>query len=398
MLELHLETQELTLEGGVQVIIRAAGLEDLPQIKQLYWNTYGDTYTIPEIADPVKMAEALVDRHDYLWIVSQCGEEIVGSVVFAVDPYHHLGKAFSGVIAASMRGHKLIYAMMKEGHKALLGPEGPCALIYAMVRTFVSPNFHQHLKELGYIDTGIFPNVRKLRDYETHSFKICSGPQAFQSRRPLPRIFNQVQTMYRLVDRLLHLGPAIMKSIELPPCPQPLLELEVAQPSDYPQGIEAERERLRQEGRLRFGFCPLLEPNLMLINPEKTVRAFFNFQEVDGHATMVGLETGNYDMVLLLESVAQACERLQAKYLEVLASAYDPMIQAQLWQAYFIPCAWFPAARLDQGQRLDYMFASRSFVPLNFKGLKLTEDCKPYLLEFFKLYTARLWEELVTNA
>jgi len=71
------------------------------------------------------------------------------------------------------------------------------------------------------------------------------------------------------------------------------------------------------------------------------------------------------------------------------------MIQAQLWKASFLPCAWFPAARLDNGQRLDYMFASRSFVPLNFKGLKLTEDNKPYLLEFFKLYNARLWEELV---
>lgn len=395
MSELHMEPQELTLDDGRRVLIRRGQVEDQKKIKKLYTDVYGNSYTIPEIANTEKMTQALNDRHNYLWIVSQSGERIVGSVIFSVDPYHHLGKAFSGVIAADFRGCKLIYSMMRKAHESLLCEGGPCTMIYAMVRTFVSPNFHKHLKELGYIDTGIFPNVRRVRDYETHSFKICLGPNAFKDRRPLPRIYNQVQTMYRLVDRQLNLGPAIMRSVDLPHYTDPLLKLELAKPEDYPNGIEAEREKLRQANSLRFGFCPLLEPNTMLINKEKTVRAFLNFQPVDGHATMVGLETGKYDMVCLLESVAAACEKMGTKYLEVLASAYDPIIQAQLWQAYFLPCAWFPAARLAEGQRLDYMFASRSFVPLNFKGLKLTEDCKPYLLEFFKLYTARLWEELV---
>ncbi|MGM9998871.1 MAG: hypothetical protein ACI38Q_05715 [Candidatus Bruticola sp.] len=395
MSELHMEPQELILDDKRSVTIRRGQIEDQENIKKLYTDVYGNSYTIPEIANADKMAQALNDKNNYLWIVGQHGDRLVGSVIFSVDPYHHLGKAFSGVIAADFRGCRLIYTMMKCAHNSLLREGGPCTMIYAMVRTFVSPNFHKHLKELGYMDTGIFPNVRRVRDYETHSFKICLGPDAFKNRRPLPRIYNQVHTMYRLVDRQLNLGPAIMRSVDLPPCTEPLIKLAPAAPEDYPQGIEAEREKLRQAGALQFGFCPLLEPNTMLINPEKTIRVFLNFQPIDGHATMVGLETGNHDMVCLLESVAAACEKMEAKYLEVLASAYDPIIQAQLWQAYFIPSAWFPAANLDNGQRLDYMFASRSFVPLHFKGLKLTEDCKPYLLEFFKLYTSRLWEELV---
>ncbi|MCR4783079.1 MAG: hypothetical protein K6A35_00985 [bacterium] len=395
MQELHMESQELTLDDGRKLVIRMGRLEDLDRIRKLYTDIYGNAYTIPEIADPAKTSKALTSPCNYLWIVCEHEKRIVGSVIFAVDPYHHLGEAFGGAIASDFRGCKLIYSMMKRGHSCLLYKDGPCTLIYAMVRTFVSTNFHKHLKELGYIDLGIFPNVRKVRYYETHSFKICPGPDAFKNRRPLPRIFSQVQTMYRLVDKQLKLGQAIMRSLQLPPSTEPLIHLNPADPSDYPNGIEAEREKLRQAGKLRFGFFPLLEPNVMLINEDKTVRAFFNFQELDGHATMVGLETGTHDMVCLLESVASACERMQAKYLEVLASAYDPMIQAQLWKASFLPCAWFPAARLDNGQRLDYMFASRSFVPLNFKGLKLTEDNKPYLLEFFKLYNARLWEELV---
>ena len=102
-------------------------------------------------------------------------------------------------------------------------------------------------------------------------------------------------------------------------------------------------------------------------------------------------------MPVLLESIAKASEKLGAKYLEALASAYDPLIQAQLWQADFIPSAWFPAARLsdDDGKREDYLAVSRSFVPMHFKGLKLTKESKPYLLEYFKAYSDRLWEELL---
>lgn len=388
--------QEITLEGGQKAEIRRARPEDQEQIKGLYQKIYGGAYSIPEIADPVKMGKALANKTDYLWIVCQKDEEIIGSVIFAVDPYHHVGEAFSGVIDKAYQGNGLIYKMMKNGHNSLLEDNGPCALIYAMVRTFVSTSFHKHLKELGYMDMGVFPNVRYVNGYETHSFKICFGPHALENRRALPRIYNQVQTLYRLVEHQLSLGNAIMKSIDLPPCSGGLIKLIKASEADHPDGIEAEREKLRQAGKLRFGFCPLLEPNLMLISEDKSVKAFFNFQEMDGHATMVGLETGDHDMICLLESAAAACEKEKVKYLEVLASAYDPMIQAQLWEAHFIPCAWFPAARLaDDGKRLDYMFASRSFVPLHFQGLRLTDDNKPYLLEFFKMYTARLWEELV---
>ncbi|MBQ7503070.1 hypothetical protein IJT93_10280 [bacterium] len=394
MAELYLPPQEHTFDSKT-ITIRSAQPSDAEAIRRLYFDTYGNSYTIPEIADPQKMAAALLSRTDYLWIISECGSKVVGSVIFTVDPYHRLGKAFGGVIDSAFRGHKLIYAMMKRGHDILLNDGSPCDLIYAVVRTFVSVKFHRNLKELGYLDLGIFPNVRKLKEYETHTFKICPGPNAFANRRPLPRIYEQIQTLYRLVNTKLQLGSVLMKPIELEENTLPLIPLAKDAEHTLPKDIEAERERLRRENKLRFGFCPLLEPNLMLISPDKTVKAFINCHPTDGHASLLGLETGGHDMVCLLESLAHACENLQLKYLEVLASAYDPMIQAQLWQAHFIPSAWFPAARLDNGQRLDYIIASRSFVPLHFQGLQLTEDSKPYLLEFFKLYTARIWEELV---
>lgn len=397
MQELSIEHKEWTLSDGSVAKLRTGNPADLGAIRDLYFKTYGNQYTISEIANPDHTARALANKTNYLWIVTEVDNNIVGSVIFTVDPYHRLGKAFSGVIKPEYRGQKMIYTMMKEGHNCLLREGGPCDLIYAVVRTFVSRNFHRNLCDLGYIDTGIFPNVRKVRDYETHGFKVCPAPHAFANRRTVPRLFNQVQTLYRLVSSKLGLDMATnVRHLELPQPEDTIIALQEVPASDFPNGIEVERERLRQAGQLRFGFYPLHEPNVMLANADRTVKAFLYFQKVDGHCSLLGLETGGHDMVVLLESLAVACERLEVKYLEVLASAYDAMLQAQLWQAYFIPCAWFPAARLvDDKQREDYLVASRTFVPLHFKGLKLTDESKPYLLEYFKLYTARLWEELV---
>ncbi|MCR5661116.1 MAG: hypothetical protein K6G50_03180 [bacterium] len=396
MAELNIDTKEWVLPNGKTARLRTANPSDMETVRALYFNTYGEHYTIEEISNAEQTIRALSNKNNYLWIVTECEGEIIGSVIFTVDPYHRLGKAFSGVIKPDFRGNKIIYSMMEEGHKCLLKENGPCDLIYAVVRTLASPHFHENLQKLGYIDSGIFPNVRKVMEYETHSFKVCLGPHALLKRRQLPRVYNKCMELYRLAARSFNLGECIAKQIDLGKPSNDYIELAPISSEEFPAGIEAERERLRQERRLRFGFYPLHAPNLLLADKDRTIKAFLYYHETDGHASLVGLETGTAEMPVLLESIAKAAEKLGAKYLEALASAYDPLIQAQLWQADFIPSAWFPSARLsdEDGKREDYLAVSRSFVPMHFKGLKLTKESKPYLLEYYKAYSDRLWEEL----
>lgn len=386
---------EWTLPCGSTARLRPAGPTDIDAVRSLYFRTYGDRYGIPEVADPEHTRRALADPN-YLWLATELDGRIVGSVIFAVDPYHRLGKSFGGVIEPDMRGQKIMTRMIEEGHRHLLGEDGPCDLVYAVVRTFISLTFHQDLKDLGYIDTGVFPNVRRVREYETHGFKIVPGPRAFERRRRPPHLFREVETLYQIAASRLGLDAPKLETVRLPAASNSRIELMAVPDQEFPGGIEAERERLRQAGELEFGFYPLHEPNLVLSDASRQVRAFLYYQPKDGHASLLGLTRGGRDLVEVLLSVGDACDALGVKYLELLVSAYEPRVQAQAWQAYFLPCAYFPAARLlEDGQREDYLVTSRTFVPLHFKGLKLSEDTKPYLLEFFKLYTGRLWEELV---
>ena len=396
MLEPNTPIREWTLPCGTPAHLRVAGPADLEAVRALYFRTYGDRYGVPEVADPEHTRKALEDSAHYLWLVSEVEGRVAGSVIFSMDPYHRLGKSFGGVIEPELRGQKIMTHMIAEGHARLLQDGGPCDLVYAVVRTFISLTFHRDLRELGYVDTGVFPNVRRVRDYETHGFKVCAAPHAYERRRRPPRLFQHAETLYEIVRSRLGLDAPVVEHVRLAPSKGQRVELEEVPAGELPGGVEAERERLRKEGRLQFGFYPLHEPNLLLADPSRSVKAFLYYQPLDGHGSLLGLDTGGRDLVDVLESLGKACEALGVTYLEILASAYDPVVQAQLWQAYFLPCAWFPAGRLaEDGLREDYLVASRTFVPLHFKGLKMTEEAKPFLLEFFKNYTGRLWEELV---
>ncbi|HXE71348.1 MAG TPA: hypothetical protein VNO81_01710 [Candidatus Nitrosotenuis sp.] len=386
---------EWTLPRGDRARIRRAGPGDAEAVRSLYLRTYGDRYGLPEVADRERTARALQDPY-YTWLVAECQGEVVGSVVFVQDPYHRLGKTFGGVVAEGFRGQHIMPHMIEEGHRRFLAPDGPCDLLYAVVRTFVPLSFHRELKELGYVDVGIFPNVRKVREYETHGLKIRPGPTFMPLRRPRPHLIPQVKTLYDIARSRLELEEPLVEELHLGPPPPGRLELRPFHPWEVVGGIEAQREAARREGRLEFGFFPLHEPNLLLADLTGTVQAFIYYQPLDGHSSLLGLVTGGLDRVEALLSVAGVCEQMGVKYLELLVPAYDPLLQAQAWQAGFLPCAYFPGARLaEDGRREDYVITSRTFVPLHFRGLKLTEDVKPYLLEYFKIYASFLWEELM---
>ena len=165
----------------------------------------------------------------------------------------------------------------------------------------------------------------------------------------------------------------------------------------YEAASAGRRKFLHQTTRGQvFNFFPLHGPDLILVDSSRQVRVFLSYAAKDGHATILGLTPGPYARDVVLNSVTDYCEQLGCVYLELLVPAYEPRLQAEAYQAGFLPCGYFPAAhRGSDGLRHDYVVWSKTYIPLHFRGLRLTEDAKPFLLEFFKLYTSRLWEDLM---
>jgi len=380
------------LSDGRSLNLRNARPEEAEVIRQLYTSQYGDRYTLAEVMDRDKNREVL-SSPDWHWILAECEGQLVASLLFGLERIHRLGKALGGVVLPEMRGHKVMRLMLEEGLRLHLREGGPMDVVYAVVRTFISLSFHHDLAQLGFIDTGIFPNVRKVAQYETHGLKVLLAPHAKDLRRKNPLLIPQLQDLYEIVRARLGLERAtIIHWRASPPRPDRVI---------LSQLIEAEtasrRKFLHQTTRNQvFNFFPLHGPDLILVDATRKVRAFLSYQAKDGHATILGFTPGPYPRDVVLNSVTDYCEQMGCVYLELLVPAYEPRLQAEAYQAGFLPCGYFPAAyRGNDGLRHDYIVWSKTYVPLHFRGLRLTEESKPFLLEFFKLYTSSLWEDLM---
>lgn len=387
--------ETIELEGNKTVQLREATEADMDAIKQLYFTVYGGRYSLPEITDADKMKWAIHDPN-YVWILVQDGDAIVSSVIFVVDPKARLGKTFAGVVDPMYRGHHLLVRTLERGLEKLLEGENPlCDLIYAVVRTFTPRSFHKDLQSVGFVDMGVFPNVRKVKKYETHGLKVRFSSRALEQRRKVPRLIPSTQFIYDVARPLLGMEESRVETIRLPRrSPDGRFQFMIEKSKD----VEWEYYRIRDEGKLLFDFFPLHYPQLKLYTKDQKDVVFIHFLEADGHACILGIQTEENDISSFLMAVGEMAESIGIKYLELLVSAYDPLMQQHAYDANYLPCAYFPAMQQDeQGQRLDYIITSCTFVPPHFRGLTLTPESRPYVQAFYKVYTARLWEEIQDN-
>lgn len=382
--------ETLTMEDGSAVVVREALAEDASALADLYFQVYGGAYTLPEVNDRDLMRRVLNDPH-HLWLVAEEEGRLAGATLFQVDPVQRLGKSAAGGVLAEHRGHKLMVALVRRGLTRLLEEEQSCDLVYAVVRTFISPAVHEDLKTLGFVDLGVFPNVRKLARHETHGFKVCYGPRALAARVSPPHLIPQANRIYEIARRRLNLESAVVEEFETQPAPVGGLNFEVERGA----GMLDTYQRKKAAGELGFAFFPFHEPQLRFHTPDGATEAYIHFQPKDGHASLLGLTTDQRDVMRVLDSISLKGDSLGFNYLELILDAYDAATQWKAYLAGFLPCAYAPGLRLDAGgRRHDYVVTCRFFVPLHLAGLKLTEDIKPYMKVFIVNSMNKLLEDV----
>lgn len=409
--------EPLKLATGEELFLRPAREEDMVNLKRLYFDVYGGRYTLPEVTDRDKMKWVIHDPN-YLWLLACEKKELVGAIIFVVDRKHRVGKSMAAVVASRFQGKHVMQSLMQRGLRYLMEEKDWCDLQYAVVRT-VSVAPQKMLAKLGFVGLGVFPNVRRIKGYETHGLAALFKSKALAARRRTPILIPPVEEIFRVTSSLLSLGKARVHQIA--PHARPLRiptpwgrsrrrKGKGGEPASKPpmagggevefliersKEVEWEYYRLRDAGDLVAEFFPFHYPNVKLHTRDHKTEVFLNFQEVDGHADLLGVKTDRPDLAGLLLRVGEYAESMGVKYLETLVSAYDPALQHAAYRAHFLPCAYFPAFRMgEERERLDYVVMFRSFVPLGFGGLKLTDKTKPYLVAFYKIYTRRLMEEI----
>ncbi|MBI3543773.1 MAG: GNAT family N-acetyltransferase, partial [Deltaproteobacteria bacterium] len=147
--------------------VRVATPDDALRIINLYHEIYEGTYPDARMTDFAKLRRVLASD-DYVWIVADDGRAIVGSIVYRVDPVNLLAKVFGGAVLPAYRGHKLTEKLMVYGTDRLKRLHRPVEVVYATTRTVLEAP-QKLTSNLGYRKLGIFPNVHKTAEYETHA-------------------------------------------------------------------------------------------------------------------------------------------------------------------------------------------------------------------------------------
>lgn len=359
------------LTDGREVVLRRAALADAEAIWQLYNAVYQGNYTLPIVNLRSHREQALQDPGTW-WLVDEDEEgRLVGSVIFQVDLRERCAKVFAAVSEPEFRRGQMMYLTLEAGIEAIMNRERLVDVVYATTRTrTMGPNNLLH--KLGFESMGIFPNVHRLAEYETHGLKARFHPEAFEKRKRLPKLIPEVQAFYDITRKAYGLEPA-----EIAKVPGGLkLEIKTG-----PEVAEA-HAKAREAGTLLLDYFPFHEPTHLFTSETGHVQAFINREGKDGHGVLVALKAVR-DSVQHLEHlfdvVFETGRSIRIDYMELLISAYQPKHQRAAMAAEYLPCAYFPAMRQGPSGREDYVVFGRSRQPLDFSHVQLTPRDRHFL-------------------
>lgn len=360
--------RSIPLEDGREAQVRRATVEDSQAIFDLYDDVYQGAYTLDIVNKDEHRNRALSDPNCY-WLINLCDGKVIGSAIFEVEGSHRAGKVFAAVVHPDYRRHELMYVTLSQGIDALMNRDRLVDVIYATTRTAsIGPS--KLLKKLGFVSLGIFPNVHRLAEYETHGLSAIFHPEAFDKRRRLPRLIPEVEGFYRIIRHTFHLEPAeIFPMMDVP-------RLRIVRG----EAVHKAYREAKANKQLLFDFFPFHEPNFLFQTEDGAIKAFVNYEGKDGHGVVAGLQAPLIDLKSALKATFESAQKVGVDYLEILVDAYEPDMQrAALW-AQFLPCAYFPSMEgRDDGTRTDYLVFARSTLPLNFSNVQMTPRDRQFL-------------------
>ena len=374
---------QLPAGEGITVKLRRANKKDKESLIRLYAEIYGADYPLEIIKEPSVLNKCLTSKH-FFWPVMVHDGIIVGSVIFEWDDRQGLAKVFGAVIRPDWQGHDLMRKAIIAGLDYLAETGVPIDVIYATTRT-VSPAPEKLVRRIGFKTLGIFPNVRKVKDFETHGLNVYFRKGSLDKRLKNPRLVPEIVDLYQIARDVCELSDEpIVAPIELPnPEPRDLVFHLYRKPSVVKKAFNEAFDA----GRIKYSFFPFHEPTVLLQSAEGDSEVFINHNTYDNYGTIVGLRTDRQDTTGFLHQTCEAAAQLGIKYIELLVSAFDPVKQRQALDAHFLPCAYFPAMKpVEGGKRMDYLVFSRSYETLDFTDIRLSGDATRFLDVFMKCW------------
>lgn len=364
--------------------IAIASIEDAAEVVSLYSDAYTGSYPDKSFADLKSYREAMEDPGRKIYLAKAQGITIA-SLVFYYSEVHKLAKAASAVVDPKFQGHGITQELIKYGLEDLKNTTSGVEVVYITTRT-VHKAAQVLTANMGFRQLGIFPNVHKTKDYETHALAAMYMPGALENRFSEFEQHPDIFSLFEIVQENIELPSMNRADIwkqknyngEVPP-------LEVV--AFAPLLVNRRYQSLKERDEIDLAFFPFHKPNLWITTPEQKIEVFCYVNEVDKHCVILGCKIDReVSFTNLFLTVSNLLRDRGIRYIELILRANRMNVLNKILQAKFIPCGYLPAFQLQDGKRYDYVVFSRSFEILDFNNLELTGENQKYLRNYIGLW------------
>jgi predicted GNAT family acetyltransferase len=379
------------------VLLRRATEEDIFKISELYFEVYNGTYPDPIITN-LKLMKNFISNMDNYWMVGEKDNQLVASLIYEYDPQHKIAKAFGAVVSTKVRKAGIAEALMWFALELINeDTKNGLELTYATTRT-VHPVAQLLTNKLDFKKLGIFPNVHRTTDYETHCLASRFSDKAIANRFKDFKLHPKIMPLFKLAQQELEL-PDLEEAQLKESLPFELLHNFKLEVINAPSFVLERFQKVKLEGKLDNSFFPFHTPNVLITSPDQSTEAFLFINEVDRHCVIIGINadpTFQHNHLSLLKQIVDLLRSMNVRYIETIVRA-DKMNEIEnVLKAKFIPCAYFPAFQLtasDKGEvRHDFVVFSRSFEIFDFSNIQLEGIYKEFLILYFEM-----WKEISLN-
>ncbi|MEU4037783.1 GNAT family N-acetyltransferase [Streptomyces collinus] len=381
------------------VVLSPAHVQDIADLRQLYFEVYGHGYPVPLGSDPVVMRRLITDGTAHWLTARTYGGALVGSAVVVTEPGSRIGKLVGLAVHPGHRGGGLASRLTGAVCEEAFGT-GRLDSVYATVRVVTAGPQHVVVRN-GFRPLGLLPNAVEVDGCETLALFARYAHGVLDRRAPVAAVPVGLSALLSAASAGVGIDYAGTRDA----------------PGRNAAGAEgstgAVREPARGTGtagaepieliaapgfvRRRFlelfpeagdRFFPLHTPNAVLAAADGSFEAYADLDPIAGSCALVAVHPRPSAVAGALEGLMATVTRAGADYAEALLPLADTEALEVFLASGFVPSALYPAMRRIHDRLHDYVVLSRTSRQIDFRTTAVSPLLRPYLGAYLSAWTS----------
>ncbi|MYQ97409.1 GNAT family N-acetyltransferase [Streptomyces sp. SID6139] len=358
------------------VVLAPAAVQDIAELRQLYFDVYGHGYPVPLGSDPAVMRRMITDGSAH-WLTARTPRgNLVGSAVVQTDAGSRVGKLLGLAVHPGHRGGGLASRLTGAVCEAALAT-GVLDSLYATVRVVTEGPQHVVVRN-GFRPLGLLPNAVEVDGCESLALFARYADGVLERRAPVDRVPERLAGLLAAASAGIGIDCAgTARAVALDSAPRRAFGAEPIELISAPAFVR--RRFLERFPRAADRFFPLHTPNALLVAADGGFEAYADLDPVAGSCALVAVHPRPAALTGALEALMATVTRAGADYAETLLPLADTEALEIFLASGFVPSAVYPAMRRVGDRLHDYVVLSRTSRQIDFRTTAVSPLLQPYL-------------------